>query len=371
MSRIAQIDVWDARFSFRDGPYAMSHVVQETTRGRHVRIALDDGGIGLGEIAYPPSLPEGDIDAAIADEPSVFGALAGETLDAALIRSHRLADGAKADRAVAFGIETAVLDAQARSEDRPLYDLLGGTRTESVPDYFSISEATPERVVERMAQCGLDRAVIQLKLGVGDRAADAALLRAALGAMAQHQIMLADANGGWTADDMVRMADVFRDRRIVWEEPTGDYDSNAIIARKVAADGGATIMVDQCVADPATARRAIVDGVVGSLCIKPAFCGGLSAGRSIRDAAAEAGLAMRIDGPWCGDIATAAILHLAVGAPPDLLIAGCDLREPLVLTPDFGGAVAVAGGRVAPPRGAGLGIADIAPRLGPPAARYA
>jgi hypothetical protein len=48
---------------------------------------------------------------------------------------------------------------------------------------------------------------------------------------------------------------------------------------------------------------------------------------------------MRIDGPWCGDIATAAILHLALGAPPDLLIAGCDLREPLVRERDLKGVV--------------------------------
>ena len=65
---------------------------------------------------------------------------------------------------------------------------------------------------------------------------------------------------------------------------------------------------------------------------------------------------MRIDGPWCGDIATAAILHLAVGAPPELLVSSCDLREPLIIDTDLGGVRTMESGRIAPLTGLGLGI---------------
>ena len=65
---------------------------------------------------------------------------------------------------------------------------------------------------------------------------------------------------------------------------------------------------------------------------------------------------MRVDGPWCGDIAAAAIVHLALTAPPELLVSSADLREPLALSPALGGVEHVAPGQIAPPAGAGLGI---------------
>ena len=115
-------------------------------------------------------------------------------------------------------------------------------------------------------------------------------------------------------------------------------------------------MVDQCVKEAGLAIQAVDDQLVSSLCIKPAFLGGLTVARDVRDYCVSSGMKMRIDGPWCGDIATAAILHLAVGAPPDLLIAGCDLREPLVRELDLKGVVSMGKFRIAPPSGAGLGI---------------
>jgi L-alanine-DL-glutamate epimerase-like enolase superfamily enzyme len=371
MTRIHAIDVWDARFPFRDGPYAMSHVTQDATRGRIFRLETEDGGFGLGEAAFPPSVPAAAVDAVLEAEERTLSALIGLDIDAALAAVVPLARGAKPERAVAFGLETALFDARARALGEPLSALLGGARAKTVPDYLSISERTPEAVAQRLNEHGGDYAVIQLKLGVGDFDHDAALVRAALRFLGQRQTLLADANGGWTADRAYRMAGALRDRRIVWEEPTSDYTVNAAIAGRIKDSNGARIMADQCVADPATAQRAVVDRAVWSICIKPAFNGGLRASRTVRDAAVAAAMPMRIDGPWCGDIATAAILHLAVGATPRLLVAGCDLREPLVLDPDLGGAVIDAPGRVGPPPGPGLGIADVADRLGPADARYA
>ena len=65
---------------------------------------------------------------------------------------------------------------------------------------------------------------------------------------------------------------------------------------------------------------------------------------------------MRIDGPWCGHIATAANLHLACGAPANLLIAGCDLRQPLMLDEGWGGTRHFPGHRIAPLDEPGHGV---------------
>ncbi len=101
------------------------------------------------------------------------------------------------------------------------------------------------------------------------------------------------------------------------------------------------------------------------MCIKPALVGGLGITRQIRDLYAEARIKMRIDGPWCGDIASAAIVNLVMGAPPDLLIAGCDLREPLSRDPDLDGLFHAAENRISSSHPYGFDAAEVRRLLGP------
>ena len=88
----------------------------------------------------------------------------------------------------------------------------------------------------------------------------------------------------------------------------------------------------------------------------PALLGGLGIAQAARDLCTDCAIAVRIDGLWCGPVATAATLHLAVGAPPGLLIAGCDLREPLVLDEDWGGVLQTPGKCIAPVDSPGHGV---------------
>jgi L-alanine-DL-glutamate epimerase-like enolase superfamily enzyme len=172
----------------------------------------------------------------------------------------------------------------------------------------------------------------------------------------------ADANGGWTVDEACDIIGRFDDARIIWEEPCSRYEDNVAVARKTARH----VMVDQCVGDLDAAIRAIDERAAQSLCIKPAPLGGLTIARRVRDHAIEAGMRARIDGPWCGDIAAAAILHLALGMPSDLLISGCDLREPVAVPFSLNGVRHTGDGRIAPPAGLGLGVDSPEKLLGPP-----
>ena len=53
---ITQIDVWNFKPPFRDGPYVMSHITQEFAYGRILRVHTDNGLTGLGEIVFAPSV---------------------------------------------------------------------------------------------------------------------------------------------------------------------------------------------------------------------------------------------------------------------------------------------------------------------------
>jgi L-alanine-DL-glutamate epimerase-like enolase superfamily enzyme len=363
---ISKIEVWNFRPSFRDGPYAMSHVTQDVINGRILQVHTADGRRGLGEIIFPPSLPEDEQRCLIVEEQSYLAGLAGKEIRALVNLAEELRNRGRPWGGVAFGLETVFYDLLGQAQRRSITDLLGGALSDAVDDYFSISERSVGKIRERMEIAGPERKVIQLKLGIGSLDDDAEQITAILNTMTDNQTLLADANGGWTVDAACEIISRFDDPRIIWEEASSIYGENTEIARR----SGRPVMVDQCVSEISVAKQAIEEGFASSLCIKPAFLSGLTVARDVRDYCVEGGMRMRIDGTWCGDIATAAILHLAVGAPPDLLIAGCDLREPLVLEPDLKGVVSMGASRIGPPPGPGLGITLSVGTLGAAEATY-
>lgn len=256
-------------------------------------------------------------------------------------------------RGLALGLETAFLDLAARRAGLPLYALMGGKRAEQVPDYYSLSCGDPGSLAAKLAAEAAGWPVVQVKLGIGDPAADRERLRAALPALGPDQTLLADFNGAWDVATALSVIAGFDDPRIIWEEPCDSVEANS----QVVARSGRPVMFDQCLETLATVARVVAEGRAHSVCIKPGLLGGLEPARAARDLCIEAGMPMRIDGPWCGHIATAACLHLAIGAPAELLIAGCDLRQPLRLDEDWGGTRHLPGHRIAPTEGPGHGAA--------------
>ena len=361
---ITRIEVWDFAAPMRDGTYVMSHVSQEHAYGRIIAVTTDTGLKGLGEMVFAPSISGRERLTQIASEPNYLPELIGKHTNMLMTKAEALRNDGKPARGAAFGLETAWHDLVARQRGEPVAALLGKPQCAAVEGYFSVSERSVDLITQRIAGPGQKTMVIQLKIGIGSLDEDAAHVSAALAAMRDDQVLLADANGGWTTEHACNIAARFDDPRVYWEEPCRDYDDNATVARAVEAP----IMVDQCVADQATALKAIDQREVACLCIKPAFFGGLTPARDILQGCIRTNMAMRIDGPWCGDVASAAILHLALGAPPDLLLAGCDLRQPMIIDPDLRGVRYHDDGRIAPPPGPGLGLDSV--MLGPPEAIY-
>ncbi|MEM7292324.1 MAG: mandelate racemase/muconate lactonizing enzyme family protein [Pseudomonadota bacterium] len=359
---IARIDVWDFQAPFSDGPYVMSHVTQEVVHGRILRVSCDNGVVGLGEIPLSPYVLDDERIVRRTQEAQLFNDLVGRPLDSLLdIASQICGSEGYWGRVSSFGLETAYYDAVARAQQQSLCDYLGGKQSNSANDYFSISESTIEQIRDRMAVAGPTRKVIQLKLAFSDLDTDALMIATCLDAMNEQQVLMADANGGWSIEDALAVFDQFDDTRIFWEEPCKQYGDNV----KVAQRSNRPVMFDQCVSNPDMARQAIADGVAAAICIKPPFLGGLGAAREIRDACVTNRIQTRIDGPWCGDIATAASLHLALGTPSDLLVAGCDLREPLNLPTDLAGIIRHENECVTVHEGVGLGIDPSLVPLGP------
>lgn len=364
---ITQINVWNFKPPFRDGPYVMSHITQEFAYGRILRVQTDSGLTGLGEIVFAPSVSVEERMNLAAKEGDYLSELIGQNVDVLMSTAEQMRPGGKPWCGIAFGLESAWYDVTGKHDNQTVTQLLGTPQADAVTGYFSVSERTTEKVTERMLGADPATQVFQLKIGIGTLQDDEAHVTAALAAMRTDQILLADANGGWTINKALEMASRFDDPRIVWEEPCTSYDDNAAVARAIADP----VMVDQCVGHLPTVTQAINDGLVSSICIKPAFIGGLHPGRDVIEQCIQNNMKLRIDGPWCGDIANAAILHLALTAPPELLISSCDLREPMVIEPDLQGVVYTPSGDICPPPGPGLGITISDDILGPPETTFA
>ena len=359
---IETIDVWDFCPPFRDGPYAMSHVTSDNIYGRIFQFRGGDGRAGLGEVVFSPSLIETSREQRIRDEEDYLRPLLGQPFAALLEAASEALNRDKSWRGIAFALETAWFDWEGHRTNQSVSQLLGGSLQSGVADYFSISERTQADIQARVNLAGPQCRVFQLKLGMGSLEQDVAQVTTLLDIMSDTQLLQADANGGWTIDNACDIISRFNDHRLIWEEPCSTYDDNIIVAQRT----GGHIMVDQCIGDREKAMRAIDEHIARSICIKPAPLGGLTVARQIRDRAAEREMRVRIDGPWCGDIASAAILHLAIGMPGDLLISGCDLREPVAIPVDLKGVCKDENHMIAPPAGAGLGIDLPGGLLGPP-----
>jgi len=321
---IKQLDYEDFVFQFKGGEYVMSYATQKALHTRVLRLESTQGDSGWGEIVRKPTL---DAEKIAEKEIPILNKLIGSTVDDMPEHIEHCRSSGGELRGLAFGLETAYLDLIARRDGKPLYDLLGGKQCDSVPEYYS---ASCGEMLNRDAQ---DWQVVQIKLGVANLESDRGYIEASLKMLTENQIILADFNGALSVESALSIISKFDDSRIIWEEPCLSLEDNSEVARRC----NQPVMFDQCLKDLETIRQVITDNLAHSLCIKPAFLGGLKPARLARDRCIAANKPMRIDGPWCGHIATAAALHLAVGVPPNLIIAGCDLRQPLILEHDWGG----------------------------------
>jgi len=343
--RIINIEVYPFEPRFLGSGYKMSFGNQTKLFHRLVRLTAEDGTKGVGEIVHPAIY---DLSEVVALEDAHLPGLDGISLADLPGLLAKWRSGGKLLQGMVFGVELAMLDLMGRKLGVPVSSLLGGAVVTDMPEYLSLSSDAPEAMAKIVRAKGSAFASIQAKLG-GDIGIDLERVRAVLSVMRPDQLLLADFNCALQPDDAIRALPEINDARLMWEEPCYGYDDNLAVARALSTP----VMFDQCLKDLPTFVRAIKDGAATALVIKPDVIGGLSVARAARDLCAAAGVNVRIDGWWSGQIAAAGALHLAAGAPPATMMATIDLTDPLDTGRDL--IDKPAPGRVAPAAGPGLG----------------
>ncbi|MFM2079090.1 MAG: L-Ala-D/L-Glu epimerase [Actinomycetota bacterium] len=346
--RIARVSCFRQLQPFADGPYVLSGGRVDTGfDSLVVRIVTERGVEGWGEMSPLGAMYDAAFaDGAFAAAPLLAGALVGSplpsvarTLDATL-KGHPYAKSA---------FDMAAWDALGRTAGLPLHALLGGADGVGTTLYRSIGRAAPDVMAAAAVEYrrrGYRR--LQVKVG-GDPLADAAQLRAVIGAVPDAELYC-DANGGWQLGDARRFLADTADVAYVLEQPCASLRENLLLRPHAARP----MVLDESITTLRDAVEAALGGIDG-ITIKIARVGGVTATRSIRDAAVALGLAVTVEDTGGADIDTAAMAHLSITTPSARRGHTVDFHH-WVTVRNGSGIPSTDDGLLRPPGGPGLGI---------------
>jgi L-alanine-DL-glutamate epimerase-like enolase superfamily enzyme len=279
-----------------------------------------------------------------------------------LLKLNRVMDAAlKGHPYVKSGIDIACWDILGQATGLPVCELLGGRYGEDVPLYRAISQEAPEQMAAKVAGYraeGYRR--FQLKVG-GDPDVDIARIRAVAAKLQPGDRLVADANTGWVQHEAVRVAKAVRDLDVYIEQPCLTYEECLAVRRQIPHP----FVLDETIDDLGVLLRAKADLAMDVVNLKISKLGGLTKIKQARDLCVSMGIAMTLEDSWGGDIATAAIAHLAQSTPPEFLFTTTDFNSYVIVSTAEGAPKRV-NGRMAASKSPGLGIRPKFEALGKP-----
>ena len=221
----------------------------------------------------------------------------------------------------------ACWDILGKAAGLPVCTLLGGRFGESFALYRAISQEAPEAMAAKVAAYRAEGyRKFQLKVG-GEVEADIARIRACAAVLEPGDVLVADANTGWTMHEAARVCDAVRDVDVCIEQPCATYEACLTVRRRTAKP----FVLDEAMDGLEMVVRGHADGAMDVINLKIGKVGGLTRARQIRDFCVAMGIAMTIEDSWGGDIVTAAIAHLAHSTPPEFLFSATDFNSYVLL----------------------------------------
>ncbi len=204
------------------------------------------------------------------------------------IRGHNMAKG---------GVEAAAWELEARMNGRPLWQQIGGTRTE-IPCGVSIGiQNTVEELLERI-QSALDAGYqrVKIKIKPGWDVDVVARVRQRFPSIR----LMADANSAYTLADADHLKRLDEHYLMMIEQPLpyDDLLDHARLQERLETP----ICLDECIRNARLAEQAIAIGAARILNIKLGRVGGFAEARRIHDVAKAAGVPV-----WCGGMLEAGI----------------------------------------------------------------
>jgi cis-L-3-hydroxyproline dehydratase len=263
---------------------------------------------------------------------------------------------------VKSALDVACWDILGKACGQPVATLLGGRFGDDFPLYRAISQDTPGAMANMV---GVYRSQgytkFQLKVGGLNVETDIARIIEASKRLEPGDVLIADANTGWTQHDALRVAHAVRDVDVYIEQPCRTYEECLNVRRHT----NRPFILDEVIDDIGMVVRGANDQAMDVINLKISKVGGLTPARQIRDLCVSLGIALTIEDTWGGDIVTAAIAHLAHSTPPEFLFTTTDFNS-YVTVSIADGAPQRVHGRMTTSTKPGLGIEPRMEALGKP-----
>lgn len=350
--KIARISAYRVELPLHEGSYKWSGGKSVTAFDTTiVEVETDVGVVGYGEVCplgpfYLPAYAEG-VRAGLRElGPHLLGSDPRE-----LSKLNRRMDAAlKGHPYVKSGIDIACWDILGQHTHLPVCMLMGGRFGEAVRLYRAISQESPEAMaakVERYRAEGYTR--FQLKVG-GDPDTDIDRIRAVRAMLQPGDRLVADANTGWAQHEAMRVVRAVQDVDVYIEQPCLTYEECLSVRRHTDHP----FVLDENVDGLDMLLRAKADLAMDVVNLKISKLGGLTKTRQVRDLCVAMGIAMTLEDSWGGDVATAAIAHLAHSTPEEFRFTATDFNSYVTVSTADG----------APRRVNGVMSASTAPGLG-------
>jgi cis-L-3-hydroxyproline dehydratase len=323
--KIQSITVFQTSLPLKEGRYNWSNGNSvEAFDATVVAVETDSGIIGHGECtplgsAYLPAYAAGVRTGLQEIGPQLIGldprdlGLVNRRMDAAL-RGHAYVKSA---------IDVACWDILGQAAGMPIWRLLGGLQEDGVALYRAISQEAPEVMAAKIAGYKAEGyAKFQLKVG-GNADEDIRRIHECRAILAPTDILIADANTGWTMHEAARVVAAVRDLDVYIEQPCPTYHECLSVRRRTALP----FVLDEVIDGVGILLRGIEDHAFDAINLKISKVGGLTKARLMRDLCVASGVAMTIEDTWGGDFVTAAIVHLAQSTPVEFLLSSTDFNS--------------------------------------------
>ena len=323
--KITAITAYQVDLPLREGRYNWSGGnFMEVFDSTVVAVETDAGITGYAECcplgsAYLPSYAKG-VRAGIAEigpkliglDPTDLGPV-NRQMDAVL-RGHLY---------VKAPIDIACWDILGKVAGLPVYKLLGGAEQADIKLYRAISQEDSAVMAQKIAGYRAEGYTkFQLKVG-GDANDDIARIKACRAILKSTDILVADANTGWTMADAARVVNAVRDVDVYIEQPCMSYEESVSIRRRTALP----FVLDENIGSVTDLLKGIAEDAFDVINLKISKVGGLTKAKLMRDLCVANGIPMTIEDTWGGDIVTATIAHLARSTPEKFCFTATDFNS--------------------------------------------
>ncbi len=323
---------------------AMSSVIVKLTSGSGVE--------GWGEGAWAARIIGSTLDTSLKAAEFLAGRLVGRDLEPGDVR--RILDtailGAGDSKAA---LETAFMDAWAKELGKPLYRLLGGSRSEYYTD-ITIGIKSIEETV-REASEDVEKGFKTLKVKVGeDPGRDVAKIKALRDALGYDVKIRVDANQGWSPKQALKAARRLEKYEVeLIEQPLPHWMLGELAELRRLTE--IPIALDESVHNARDAMRAVRIGAADVINIKLMKAGGIQEALRIAAISEAAGVKNMIGCMEETLIGITASSHI-VGASQNIVYIDLDGDLNLAENPVRGGAQHLGGGLRRLPNKPGLGV---------------